>query len=234
MTKIKSKLILAIFVMMSLYQIVKFNQFSPEKTNNSLTPITHLQLSKEKNDSLQNISNQTTRQEQSQIPLLIKTEVQNLYDVNKDPQESEQRVIKIAQSLNQNQIMELELIAIDENKNTEERLASVYFLKHAGIKAQSALLHVFTSPTKIFKKISPAHSRNEMNQEFEVALRTMALESIETNVHESAGALHVPELQNNELPKYLISLYKMVSFGEQIHDPLLKKQISLSLAQENQ
>jgi hypothetical protein len=229
----KARQIFAIFFTLALAVIAKYIIVDTRKV---VTQKSYSQHSLERTHPRQNFTKtavSSTVDEKSQIQMLIKSEARGLYELSNDSEASELRIHTTAQSFEQSQILELESIAVDESKTTEERLSSVYFLKHAGKKAQTALLHVFSNPTELFNMPAIAHSRHEMNQQFEVALRTMALEAIETNIHESLGSLHLPELKNNKLPKYLNGLYKMVSMGEKIHDPLLKKQMNLNLAQEN-
>lgn len=166
------------------------------------------------------------------LSLRIAQEAFNLYEFEEDPAAIDKRIQDFTAAMTPAQVRELEVIALNEHGDADQRLVAVYYLTQAGAKAQSSLWRIFINPTTLFKNIASAHSIGEEKQNLEISLRTMALQAMEENIYQSQGRLQIPDLTNINLPMYLQGLYKMVAVGKKADQPLLKKFINETFENE--
>ncbi len=171
----------------------------------------------------------TTAHPQASLHERITREAKHLYDLNDKPNDTETRLKIEAQALSESQISELGEIAMNEHGDSDERTIAVYMLTLTGSRAQQTLLQIFMSPAKVFAEPAAAHSIKENQRQREYALRTMALEAVEFNLHRTDFSQPLPVSVGDF---YLNGLLKIVKLGQLQHHPILKDFINQQLSQD--
>ncbi len=166
------------------------------------------------------------------LPQILKKQTQLLALSTESPEEIEFRAHKIVENMSAQELTELLGIAINENKNKDERLAAVFLLMCAKERAQALLENIFFTPTDKLNWNAKPHSAAEADKNFELNLRVMALQGIEKNLLASqkrTSALSSQLTKSN----YLNSLMSIVLKGQKIQQPLLQRFIEESLRGAN-
>lgn len=151
-----------------------------------------------------------------------------------DPDSIQRRLVRRASSLTPNEIKELQSLALKSDLNHDERYISAYLLNLAGAKAHAHLQNIFFHPipADLIQKAGP-HTIYETNLQFEYAIRTLALEGLEKNIHQKSQAhlsLSDPQQRRPASP-YLKGLLQIAQMGEKYRRPLLKKFIEKNIDQ---
>jgi len=178
--------------------------------------------------NINTIPQQTTKK--SEVRKLVEHEALHLYDVDPDPKATENRLRSFAVTMSNDELAELTTLATNEYGSHDQRTLAVYLLTLVGPAAQQALLKVFLNPTNTLDQPAPVHSFQEKQQEHEYSIRTMALQAIEQNMHQTKNTFVTPENLKNS---YLNGLLKIVRLGEKMRRPMLKEFIDKNLQLES-
>ncbi len=211
------------------------------KTTKSVSTVKQIDNTKPQ-ESPQSILSKTTEKKLSNtaalaldddpIQFLLKKEAAHLYDFDQNSNFFQDRIRSQVNQFSVDQLDQLRVIAIDESFNQDERLVAVYYLKSAGSQAHRQLQDIFFSDSPLLHVKAKAHSTILMHQEFEVNLRSMAIESVEENIFNSGGQLKLDQLKDYKLANnYLNGLYRLVALGEKSRRPLLKEFIDHQLVE---
>lgn len=164
--------------------------------------------------------------EKSKVAAVIESEAKRLYNTDSNPENTNARLRLFAKTLDNSELNELTLTAINENVEFDQRNLAVYLLTLAGPAAQESLLNFFFNPSNILNQTVQSHSIQEIQQNNEISIRTMALEAIERNLHQTKKTFLTSEKLKNS---YLSGLLKIVRLGEKMQKPMLKEFIDQKL-----
>lgn len=169
----------------------------------------------------------------TQLQIEIKEQADRLHNFG-PPDDVENEILRRAQLLTEAEMDSLESKVIQNSLPQDHRLISVYYLKQAGPKAHEHLQRILFKEFAGSSTTAKPLSIEDLERQFELNIRVLALLGIENNVYETRGRLKV-RMSTGVEPQdtYLKGLLKIALLGEKVSRPLLRYFIQKSTTGES-